>query len=175
MSNEVNKILDDEQNVKAPILKSIISNEVQTELNNMRNQVKNSQRKIDEANKKLASLQKPKTSSKDRAVSKFLKTTANSDQTLNSNPKEKVKNQHVKSQLISTPTSSEKSTHPSNSNSNSNEKDTIKTQSSTRDIAQERKDKKRKRNLRQRENRKRKKLESLDDPNFVNENTEEKN
>ena len=153
----------------------------------MKNKVKNSQRKIDEANKKLASLQKPKPSSKDRAVSKFLKTTANSDQTLNSDPKEKVKNQqrnhrqreksHVKSQLISTTTSSEKSTHPSNSNSNSNsnEKDTIKTQSSTRDIAQERKDKKRTRNLRQRENRKRKKLESLDDPNFVNENTEEKN
>ena len=77
MCNEVSKLLDNEQSVKGTIIKSIISDEVQSELAKMRNKVKNSQRKIDEANKKLASLQKPKNSSKDRTVSKFLKTTVN--------------------------------------------------------------------------------------------------
>ena len=37
MCNEVSKILDDEQSVKAPLLKSVISSEVQIELKNMRN------------------------------------------------------------------------------------------------------------------------------------------
>ena len=77
MCNEVSKLLDNKQSVKGTIIKSIISDEVQSELAKIRNKVKNSQRKIDEANKKLASLQKPKNSSKDRTVSKFLKTTVN--------------------------------------------------------------------------------------------------
>ena len=62
--NEVSKILDDEQSVKAPLLKSVISSEVQIELKNMRNQVKNSQHKIDQANKKLMSLRNTTTRQK---------------------------------------------------------------------------------------------------------------
>lgn len=40
--NKVNKVLDNEQSVKAAILKYIVSKEVQNKLQNMRNQVKKS-------------------------------------------------------------------------------------------------------------------------------------
>ena len=115
MRIEVSKILDNEQSVKAPILKTIISNEVQTELTKMRNQVRNSQRKIDIANKKLASLKSQKNSAKDWTISEFVKTAAKTEQDSNFNPKKKEKNcqrnprQREKSHLNSTPTSNEKS------------------------------------------------------------------
>ena len=130
MCNEVSKLLDNEQSVKATIIKSVISDEVQSELAKMRNQVKNNQRKIDEANKNLASLKTLNSSSKDRAVSKFVKTAANTElnRNLNRNPKEKEKNlkfnpHHHETHLNSTSTpTSKKTILYSKSNSNSNEK-----------------------------------------------------
>ena len=53
MCNEVSKILDEEQSVKAPIIGSIIQNSVQTEMHKMRNRIKQGSHKIDQANTKL--------------------------------------------------------------------------------------------------------------------------
>ena len=175
MCNEVSNILDNEQSVKAPIIKNYISEEVQTEMKKMRNQIKTKQHKIDKANKKLTSLKKQQQqdSPKDQAVSNSQKTKANLEQITNEKKGQRNHRQPEKSHPNQKPILKMKST--STTTSNSNEKDTTKIQSSSRDIVKERKEKKRQRNLRQRESRKRRKLESLADPNSVNGTTDTRN
>ena len=129
MSNEVSKILDDEKSVKAPLMKSMISDSVQTELRNMRNQVKNYQQKIDKANLKLTDLRQQQQSSKGKAVYKSLKTKANPVQhrsptsSTTSNRNEKVSYQTQSS-------STEMRQRHRNENLNSNPNSTSKPKSS---------------------------------------------
>ena len=109
MCNEVSKILDKEQSVKAPIIGSIIQNSVQTEMHKMRNRIKQSSQKIEQANKKLTQIRTQHELSKDLALSNTLKTKANQEQVLNSNPKSNLKsnpnpNQWKKTSAQPTPT-----------------------------------------------------------------------
>lgn len=102
----------------------------------MRNPVKNSQHKIDEANKKLASQKNPP---KDWTVSEPLKTKPNFELNSNSNNKKLQQNPSQKFHLNSTRTSNINS----NPTSNSNEKDVTNIQSSSWNIILKGKKKKR--------------------------------
>ena len=171
MCNEVSKILDEEQSVKAPIIESTIQTTVQAEMYKMQNRIKQGSIKIDQANKKLTQLKQQQNSPKDRAVANNLQTKANKEYYPNSTVNLRKRRQRNQRQ------------HESNSNSNptqtpiskEDETSTPPNQSSTRNPILEKKEKKRLRNLRQRDNRKKRKLESQDEANSDNATIAERN
>ena len=138
LSNDVEKLLASEESVTAPLLKTIVNEDVKAELRAMKNKFNTQQQKLKEAQNKLeqAKLELLSLPLKDGAVDKSLSTTAQSRKYKKKRP---LRNQKEGTVLkVNTP--SPLSTSQNTSQNTPSQKET-----------------KRKRNLRQKENRKRRK------------------